>query len=76
VSEIFPVRRAKACGADAVAMHFKIAGLGALARTHSAGLAAYIWTVNEDDQLKQFLGDPRVDAVITDVPARALNLRP
>jgi glycerophosphoryl diester phosphodiesterase len=76
LSEIFPVRRAKACGADAVAMHFKIAGLGALARTNAAGLSAYVWTVNEDEQLRQFLGDPHVDAVITDVPARALEMRP
>lgn len=75
LSEIAPVARARQCGADSVGMHFLIASLGALERTHAAGLGAFVWTVNRDDGLRRFLGDPRVDAVITDVPARALALR-
>jgi glycerophosphoryl diester phosphodiesterase len=75
LSELSPVARARACGADAVGMHFLIASLGALERTHAAGLGAFVWTVNRDDGLRRFLADPRVGAVITDVPARALELR-
>jgi glycerophosphoryl diester phosphodiesterase len=75
LSELFPARRAKACGADFIAMHYRLADLGALSRAHGAGFPAYIWTVNDDERLRRYLGDPRVHAVITDVPARALELR-
>lgn len=69
------MRRARACGADAIGMHFKLAKLGALARTHRAGLDAYVWTVNDDELIEHFLADPRVNALITDRPGRALELR-
>ncbi|WP_354699880.1 tail fiber protein [Paraconexibacter sp. AEG42_29] len=75
LSELSPVARARACGADAVGMHLLIASLGALERTHAAGLGAFVWTVNREDGLRRFLADPRVEAVITDVPARALAVR-
>lgn len=75
LSELFPVGRARACGADYLAMHYALADLGALSRAHGAGFSAYIWTVNDDDRLRGYLADPRVRAVITDVPARALELR-
>lgn len=75
LSELSPVARARDCGADAVGMHLLIASLGALERTHAAGLGAFVWTVNREDGLRRFLGDPRVEAVITDDPARALALR-
>jgi glycerophosphoryl diester phosphodiesterase len=75
LAERFLVSRARACGADLVAMHFTLAPLGVLARTHSAGLDAYVWTVNGDERIRHFLADPRVAALITDRPARALELR-
>jgi glycerophosphoryl diester phosphodiesterase len=75
LSEVFPVRRARACGADAVAMHFKLADLGALGRAHDAGLDVFVWTVNEDEQIRKYSRDERVAALITDVPERALDLR-
>jgi glycerophosphoryl diester phosphodiesterase len=75
LSEAFPVRRTRACGADFVAMHHQLAGLGALRRAHSAGYPGVVWTVNDDDALRRFLADKRVYAVITDVPERALALR-
>ena len=75
LSELFPARRARACGADYVAMHFRLAELGALSRAARAGFPAYIWTVNDDRRLRRYLADPQVRAVITDVPNRALELR-
>ncbi len=75
LSELFPARRAHACGADFIAMHFRLADLRALPRADRAGFPTYIWTVNDDDRLRRYLMDPRVRAVITDVPRRALELR-
>jgi glycerophosphoryl diester phosphodiesterase len=75
LSELFPARRARACRADFIAMHFGLADLRALARADRAGFPTYIWTVNDDDRLRRYLIDPRVRAVITDVPRRALELR-
>ncbi len=75
VSETFPARRARTCGADFVAMHHRLADLGAIQRAHSAGYPVVIWTVNSDEALRRFLADRRVYAVITDVPERALALR-
>lgn len=75
LSELSPAARARACGADAVGVQVLLASLGALDRVHTAGLAAFVWTVNRDETLRRLLHDPRVEAVITDVPARALALR-
>ena len=75
LSELFPARRARACGADFIAMHSGLADLGALTRADQSGFRAYIWTVNDPDRLRRYLVDPRVRAVITDVPQRALELR-
>ncbi len=75
LSEAFPIRRIRACGADFVAMHQRLAELGALRRAHSAGYPVFVWTVNDDDALRRFLADGRVRGVITDVPEKALALR-
>lgn len=75
LSEAFPVRRVQACGADFVAMHQRLAELGALRRAHSADYPVFVWTVNDDDALRRFLADGRVRGVITDVPEKALALR-
>jgi glycerophosphoryl diester phosphodiesterase len=75
LSELFPTRRAHACSADFIAMHLGLADLRAISRADRAGFPTYIWTVNDDDRLRRYLKDPRVRAVITDVPRRALELR-
>jgi glycerophosphoryl diester phosphodiesterase len=75
VSELYPVARARRCRADHVLPEVRLARLGALARGAAAGLAPYVWTVNDDASLRRLLADPRVAGVITDVPERALALR-
>lgn len=75
ISELFPVSRARQCGADYLAPHFKLARLGVLKRAGAAELPVLVWTVNDDDAISEFLADDRVAGVITDVPARALELR-
>lgn len=75
VSELLPVRRAKACRADFVAPYARLARLGVLSRASAAGFSAYVWTVNEPRELKHFLADRRVAAGITDDVALAIELR-
>jgi glycerophosphoryl diester phosphodiesterase len=75
LSELSPTGRAARCEADLIAMHFQLAALGALRRAGEAGYPVFVWTVNHDAQLRRLLADPRVAAIITDVPERALALR-
>lgn len=78
---------ARACGADFIVVHQLLTGL----RPHSrrrrmresplfaaaaeAGLPLVVWTVNGLRRLHHFISDPRVAAVITDLPATAIELR-
>jgi glycerophosphoryl diester phosphodiesterase len=75
LSELRPVQRAQACGADFIALHFSLARLGALSRAAAAGYPVIVWTVNDARGLREFLRDRRVTGVITDVPERALRVR-
>lgn len=74
LSEIFPVRRARACAAQWVALDYRLAYAGVLGRCAAHGIGAMVWTVNSDRLLTRFLRDPRVEVVITDRPARAREL--
>jgi glycerophosphoryl diester phosphodiesterase len=74
-TELFPVRRARACGVDYLAPHVDLVRLGVLARAQAAGLPALVWTVNEDRAMSRLFADERVAGVITDVPQRALEVR-
>jgi glycerophosphoryl diester phosphodiesterase len=69
------VARALACGADMVGLDRALADDVALDDALAAGLGAFVWTVNDDDDLRRHLGDERVLAVVTDCVARALELR-
>lgn len=74
-SELRPMRRITACGADWVAVNYKLAAAGVLAQCHENRIKAMIWTVNEDNAMRRWLADPRVSVLITDRPARAAELR-
>jgi glycerophosphoryl diester phosphodiesterase len=65
LSELFPARRIRACGAHGVAVH--------QATRH--GLFTMVWTVNDDTLMRAFLAHPRVDVLVTDRPRRAVALR-
>jgi len=75
LSELFPVERARRCGADYVAPHVALARLGAVERASAAGYRSLVWTVNDDAGLRRYLNDDRLLGVITDVPAKAVALR-
>jgi glycerophosphoryl diester phosphodiesterase len=68
-------RRLLASGADFIAPHASVARAAILAWAAARGLESYVWTVNDTRALRAAVADPRVTAVITDRPARALALR-
>ncbi|MFC4905800.1 glycerophosphodiester phosphodiesterase [Actinomadura gamaensis] len=70
-----PVRAIRASGADLVALNHRLARVGVLGQIARAGFPAMIWTVNGEPQMRRFLADRRVEVLITDHPARALELR-
>jgi glycerophosphoryl diester phosphodiesterase len=74
-SELRPVPRIRACGADWAALNHRIARLGALESCHRNGIGVMIWTVNDDALIRRFLNDARVSVLTTDRPRRAVALR-
>jgi glycerophosphoryl diester phosphodiesterase len=75
LSELFPMRRLRACRADWVAVHRRLATAGVLAQCHRAGIKAMVWTVDEDAEIRRWLTDRRVTVLITNRPADAVALR-
>ena len=75
LSELFPMRRLRACRADWVAAHRRLAAAGVLARCHRAGLRTMVWTVDMDSEIRRWLTDPRVAVLITNRPADAVAMR-
>ena len=75
LSELFPMRRLRACRADWVAVHRRLAAAGVLARCHRAGIKTMIWTVDEDAEIRRWLADPRVTVLITNRPGDAVAMR-
>ena len=75
LSELLPVRRLRACRADWVAVHRRLAAAGVLAQCHRAGIKAMVWTVDEDAEMRRWLTDRRVTVLITNRPADAVTIR-
>jgi glycerophosphoryl diester phosphodiesterase len=75
LSELRPMRRLRACRADWVAVHRRLAAAGVLAQCHRAGVEAMVWTVDEDAEMRRWLTDQRVTVLITNRPADAVALR-
>jgi glycerophosphoryl diester phosphodiesterase len=73
--ELYPLGRLRACGADWVAVHRRLARANVLRLCGRVGIPAMVWTVNGEPQLRRFLADPRVTVLITDRPRYALSLR-
>ncbi|MEU9733451.1 glycerophosphodiester phosphodiesterase family protein [Streptomyces sp. NPDC048002] len=75
LSELLPMRRVRACGADGVAVNQQLARASVLREATRHGLFTMVWTVNDDALMRTFLDHPRVDVLITDRPRRAVALR-
>jgi glycerophosphoryl diester phosphodiesterase len=67
--------RVSQTGASLVGVPTTLARAGLLAWAANRGLASFVWTVNDRRLLRSMLGDDRVEAVITDRPELALQLR-
>jgi glycerophosphoryl diester phosphodiesterase len=74
VRELFPGFRVTACRADFVSPNVELVRLGFVRRMHGLGRPVYVWTVNDEGQMRRLL-DLGVDAIITDRPDLALRLR-
>lgn len=66
---------AERCGADLIALHWRLAGELLLQETQARGLPLLLWTVNQARRMEEYLAHPAVSGVITDVPDRALAIR-
>lgn len=75
LSELFPMRRLRACRADWAAVNHRLARAGVLAQCHRAGIKTMIWTVDEDAEMSRWLADPRVTVLITNRAAEAVARR-
>jgi glycerophosphoryl diester phosphodiesterase len=73
--ELYPLGRMRACGADWLAVHRRLARANVLRLCGRFGIPAMVWTVNGEPQMRRFLADPRVTVLITDRPRHALSLR-
>lgn len=73
--ELYPLGRMRACGADWLAVHRRLARANVLRLCGRFGIPAMVWTVNVEPQMRRFLADPRVTVLITDRPRHALSLR-
>jgi glycerophosphoryl diester phosphodiesterase len=73
--ELYPIARMRACGADWLAVHRRLARANVLRLCGRFGIPAMVWTVNEESQMRRLLVDPRVTVLITDRPRHALRLR-
>jgi glycerophosphoryl diester phosphodiesterase len=67
-------RRTRETGADFLLPHASLVRTGIVAWAADQGLASWVWTVNEERAMRALNADPRVAAVITDAPRRALAL--
>lgn len=74
-SELFPLPRLRACGADWVAVNYKLARLGVVRDCHRAGLGVMVWTVDSVRLTDAYLADPRVGVLVTNRPRQALARR-
>lgn len=73
--ELFPGRRIGRCRADFVAVHHRLAEVNVLRYCARHGIAAWVWTVDDETMIARLMADERVAAVITNQPELALRLR-
>ena len=66
-----PGRRARACGATFLSVNLGFVRYGVVRR---AALPVYLWTVDEERDLRRHLRDGRLRGLVTNRPIRALEL--
>ncbi len=74
-SELFPGARLRRCHADFASVHQRLARVRVLGYCARIDMPAWVWTVDDEVDIKDFMGDPRVAVLITDRPDVALRFR-
>jgi glycerophosphoryl diester phosphodiesterase len=74
-SELYPLQRIRACGADWVAVNYRLAKLGVARTCHQQGIGIMVWTVDANPLIDQFLLDQRIEVLITNRPQHATRRR-
>lgn len=74
VTELYPWRRVRRCGANLIAAHYRIARFGVLGAARRRGLPVLVWTVNTEALIRRAQRDVRVWGYTTDYPRLALEL--
>ncbi len=75
ISEYLPWRRAEACGADFLAVSFKLLSLGMLNSAHKRGLPLLVWNINDPEMLRKLMLTHKVAMIGTDRPDIAVKIR-
>ncbi len=74
ISELFPGRRLKSCKADFVSVNYRLARVRVLRYCRKHHLPAWVWTVDDVDDMSGFLLSPEVETLITNAPDVAITL--
>ncbi|NIO05322.1 MAG: glycerophosphodiester phosphodiesterase [Proteobacteria bacterium] len=75
ISELFPTKRSEKAKTDFLVPHFKLLRFGFLDRAQRMNQPVFVWTVNDEKMMARFLSDNRVEALITDKPDVAVEIR-
>lgn len=74
-SELFPIKRAIQAKADFLVPNWKLLKLGFLKRARKNNMPVFVWTVNDEEMIKEFLNNNLIEAIITDKPDIAVSLQ-
>jgi glycerophosphoryl diester phosphodiesterase len=75
LSELRPLPRLRACGADWVAAEHRLARAGVWRQCRREHVKVMVWTVNSEREMRYWLSGHRADVLITDRPTVAVGLR-
>jgi glycerophosphoryl diester phosphodiesterase len=74
-SELLPLARVQSCGADWVAVNYKLGRLGVIRTCQRRGIGVMVWTVDSDELIDRFIADQRIEVLITNRPRHAAQRR-
>lgn len=74
LSEIFPIRRIRACQANFISPYYKLCSRNYIMRMKHNNLDIYPWTVNKASTISRLI-EKGVDGIITDRPDAALFIK-
>lgn len=74
-SELRPLPRVLACGANWVAVNHRLALAGVARQCRRHQVRVMVWTVNNEREIRYWLSGRRADVLVTDRPALAVAIR-